>query len=506
MERVRAHSNSPNLMALFIAGLAALALLVASSASVSAQSKGGQSDKPQPEQGISPEAAQVVHGFPLTITVEDNSRMDIRYRTPGEYEFYGTDAEGIYLWVNVGGTVYVYGPGAVPAGRSTNPYTPVSNAKTGTGSPSDPWKITTVMSVPSTNLRLTQVATYVNGAEFVRLDFQVAQIGGSVPVTATLFHAADLFTGGSDSGYGFYDSSTGGVGDYYTRTDSTVLYQQFVPNVPADAYEESYYGTIWGAIGDTSGPGGGFDNTVISTTQHDSGAGLQWNLTVPPNGSVTVGDTDLFSPHASLCGSFSDVPYGSFNYEFIYYLACHQIVSGYGDTTFRPGNPISRGQLAKMVSNSAGWGDPPSGQLFQDIAPGTTYYTYTYRIASRGYINGYPCGGLNEPCGGGNLPYFRPNDNASRGQIAKIVANAKGWTEVHTTQSYQDVGTNATFYQFVERLSSRGVVGGYPCGGAGEPCGGGNLPYFRPAANATRGQVSKIVANAFFPNCCSAQP
>ncbi len=29
----------------------------------------------------------------------------------------------------------------------------------------------------------------------------------------------------------------------------------------------------------------------------------------------------------------------------------------------------------------------------------------------------------------------------------------------------------------------------------------GNLPYFRPNANATRGQTSKIVGNTFFPDC-----
>ncbi len=503
MNQAKSPSNIRAIVALFLTGLAALALLAASSAS--AQSKGDQLIKPQPDKQSSPESSQIVYGFPLTITVEDNSRMDIRYRNPSEYQFYGQDAEGVYLWVNVGGTTKVYGPGHVPAGRDTNPYTNVSNTKSGAGSPSNPWKITTVVSVPSTDLRLTQVATYVNGAEFVHLDFQLAQVGGSSPVTATLFHAADLYTAGSDTGFGYYDSSTGGVGDYFTRTDSTVLYQQFVPNVPAAAHEESYYNVIWAAIGDTTAPGAGFNNTII-TTDHDSGAGLQWNLTVPANGSVTVGDTDLFSPHASLCGSFSDVPYGSYNYEFIYYLACHGIVNGYGDTTFRPGNPITRGQLAKMVSNSAGWNDTPGNQLFQDVQPGSTFYSFTQRMASRGYINGYPCGGRGEPCvSPGNLPYFRPNDNASRGQISKIVANAKGWTENHTTQSYQDVPIGSTFYQFIERLSSRSIVNGYPCGGAGEPCvSPGNLPYFRSADNATRGQVSKIVANAFFPGCCDA--
>ena len=60
----------------------------------------------------------------------------------------------------------------------------------------------------------------------------------------------------------------------------------------------------------------------------------------------------------------------------------------------------------------------------------------------------------------------------------------------------------STFYDFIERLASRGVMSGYPCGGVGEPCiPPDNRPYFRPNANATRGQTSKIVSNTFFPAC-----
>jgi hypothetical protein len=57
-------------------------------------------------------------------------------------------------------------------------------------------------------------------------------------------------------------------------------------------------------------------------------------------------------------------------------------------------------------------------------------------------------------------------------------------------------------------MASRGIIGGYPCGGAFEPCvAPSNRPYFRPNNPATRGQMSKIAALAFFPNCPTlAQP
>jgi hypothetical protein len=101
-----------------------------------------------------------------------------------------------------------------------------------------------------------------------------------------------------------------------------------------------------------------------------------------------------------------------------------------------------------------------------------------------------------------NLPYFRPNNNATRGQIAKIVSNSAGFADPPVGQTFEDVSIGSTFYNFIERLASRGVMSGYACGGAGEPCvPPGNRPYFRPNTNATRGQTAKIVANAFYQNC-----
>jgi hypothetical protein len=59
------------------------------------------------------------------------------------------------------------------------------------------------------------------------------------------------------------------------------------------------------------------------------------------------------------------------------------------------------------------------------VPPGQTFYLWIERMAGRGIINGYPCGGPFEPCiSPANRPYFRPNNNATRGQMAKIAAEA----------------------------------------------------------------------------------
>jgi len=77
------------------------------------------------------------------------------------------------------------------------------------------------------------------------------------------------------------------------------------------------------------------------------------------------------------------------------------------------------------VSNAAGFTDTPTGQQFQDVpptGPGSTFYVFIYRLVHRGIIVGYPCGTVpQEPCvPPDNLPYFRPNNNTTRGQMSKI--------------------------------------------------------------------------------------
>ena len=200
---------------------------------------------------------------------------------------------------------------------------------------------------------------------------------------------------------------------------------------------------------------------------------------------------------------FSDVPSTDTFYASIRCLACRGIVSGYSDGTFRPNNQVTRGQLAKIVSNAAGFSESVSGQTFQDVPPSHTFYEFIQRLTTRGYMTGYACGGPGEPCVS-NRPYFRPNANATRGQTSKIVSNAAGYIEVPSGQTFQDVPPSHTFYEFIQRLAARGVMGGYECGGPNEPCiGPENRPYFRPGNDVTRGQSAKIAANTFYPNCAS---
>ncbi len=197
---------------------------------------------------------------------------------------------------------------------------------------------------------------------------------------------------------------------------------------------------------------------------------------------------------------FNDVPPTNPFYSYIQCLACRGIISGYADGTFRPGNNVTRGQTAKIVANAAGLSGTPSGQTFTDVPPNNPFYTYIELMYAAGYINGY-----NTPaaCPTG-VPCFHPYSDVTRGQLAKIDANAARYNEQipPSQQTFSDVPPSSQpFWLWIERVALHGVISGYNCGTppAG-PCDPQRRPYFLPGNTATRGQTAKIVANSF-PGC-----
>ena len=67
------------------------------------------------------------------------------------------------------------------------------------------------------------------------------------------------------------------------------------------------------------------------------------------------------------------------------------VADGYPDGTFRPNNPVTRGQFAKMVSG--GLAIPtldPATPTFTDVPPNYLFYVYIEGDAAAGVIHGYP--------------------------------------------------------------------------------------------------------------------
>jgi hypothetical protein len=227
-----------------------------------------------------------------------------------------------------------------------------------------------------------------------------------------------------------------------------------------------------------------------------------------PSATAVPSQTPLpgASPTATVCPiQFSDVPPNNPFYPFIRCLACRGLVSGYSDGTFGWPNPVTRGQLSKILANAGGLTNtiPSTQQTFSDVFSTNPFWVFIERLAQTGAISGYACGGLGEPCDPAQRPYFRWAAQATRGQISKITAVTAGWNGPIPTaqQTFTDVPPSNAFWPWIEELAGRGIISGYACGGAGEPCDPQSRPYFRWTANATRGQMAKIAAETFFPNC-----
>jgi hypothetical protein len=128
---------------------------------------------------------------------------------------------------------------------------------------------------------------------------------------------------------------------------------------------------------------------------------------------------------------FVDVPTSNTFYPYVETAFNRNLITGYAcggpgepcpGTYFRPGNNVTRGQLSKIIVTAEGWSlANPATATFRDVPVGSTFFPYVDTAFAHNLITGYPCGCPGETCPGS---YFRTNNSATRGQIAKIVYNA----------------------------------------------------------------------------------
>ncbi len=264
----------------------------------------------------------------------------------------------------------------------------------------------------------------------------------------------------------------------------------------------------------------GFNGQLIAANVPIDQGQVGWNTSNLPNGTnywvyaVASDGTNssrfysllpVLIDHGSASTIFTDVPTNNPFANDIANLAARNIINGYGqpDGTmhFRPGATATRAQLSKMVVLGAGGTlVNPSTPSFMDVPTSSPLYTFVETAAARGIISGYRCGGSGEPCDGSGRNYFRPNNNVTRAQTAKMIVLSRGWSEYRPgSPTFADVPADSPLFGFVEESARRGIIGGYACGGPGEPCGAGNKPYFRPNRDVTRGQISKMLSQAIGP-------
>jgi hypothetical protein len=269
-----------------------LALLVALLPSLALA---GQDNPPD-----APDASAVGHrtitGNPLTIHVAEDTSIQVFYAGKPDGQVYPpgydeADSGGFMWWGTPLAAPAVYGPywagHDLSSGNPVSPWWPIGQSLvTGSGTVADPWQVTTnVATGAQPAVDVHQWIRYVDGSSCFRVLYNVSNHVSPDPGPFTFFHAADLHPDDGNNGYGFHDSATGAVGAW--NQDRTFL-EFFVPVTsdlgfpmpPASHYQEADYKVIWNNIGDVTGTGPGFNDT-IRTDWHNSGAGLQWDLAFP---------------------------------------------------------------------------------------------------------------------------------------------------------------------------------------------------------------------------------
>lgn len=137
--------------------------------------------------------------------------------------------------------------------------------------------------------------------------------------------------------------------------------------------------------------------------------------TFKPAASITRGELAtiihraLGNPAPSNAIHFTDVPANQFYADAVNYLADQEISNGYPDKTFKPNQPITREEAAKLLAISFGLSSEENAE-FTDV-PATNIYTkYIQALFEAGFVNGT------------SETTFSPKELITRGQAAAILA------------------------------------------------------------------------------------
>lgn len=150
-------------------------------------------------------------------------------------------------------------------------------------------------------------------------------------------------------------------------------------------------------------------------------------------------------------------------------VAAAGIAGGYPDGTFRPDEPVTRGQMATFLA--AGYDLPPADSpTFSDIS-GDTHEANIKAVAAAGIATGHPDG------------TYRPANAVTRGQMAAFLARAE-------QLALSDEGSNlcdTDGHPFEREI--RAVLGAAIASGGTDGC-------FHPDDPVTRGQMATFLARA----------
>ena len=187
---------------------------------------------------------------------------------------------------------------------------------------------------------------------------------------------------------------------------------------------------------------------------------------VPVGEGLGAGRIDAFAALQRL-PAFADIS-GNVHAATIAVLASAGITEGCTATTYCPGDPVTRGQIATFLDRAL---DLPDGtRTFADVPAGHPHAVAISAVSAAGIAMG---------CGGDR---FCPSDNLTRGQMASLLQRALQLPD--GPQRFDDVAATYTHAQGIWAIAAGGITTG--C----EP------ERFCPARRVTRGQMASFLVRA----------
>ncbi|AVK83260.1 hypothetical protein C3943_06620 [Lysinibacillus sp. B2A1] len=166
---------------------------------------------------------------------------------------------------------------------------------------------------------------------------------------------------------------------------------------------------------------------------------------------------------------FSDVPAHHWAYTMIGDFAKRGYITGYADGTFKPNDPISRQHVALIFSRIFKLNPIQEALTFKDIPLNHPYYETIKLVQQAGLYQG-----ING--------YFKPNENMSRAQLAKVLAIALNLSSA-STHTFKDIPLTHWAHDYIIALAANDIALG-------------DNGYFKPESSVTRAQFVAFLYRA----------
>lgn len=122
---------------------------------------------------------------------------------------------------------------------------------------------------------------------------------------------------------------------------------------------------------------------------------------------------------------FDDLDENNEAYTAIKELVENEIINGYRDGTFKPDQPVTRGQAAALINNIIGF-EASNQEPFSDVSAGHTFASQIAAMKELGIIHGF------------NNGLFKPDEFITHGQMAIMIKNALEVTGGNPDEMKQD--------------------------------------------------------------------